>query len=98
MDLEIMTLPYGFRVSAALVGVVLMDLPEVRLLTVEAERVSAVMPRSVFLQGYSEMMCLKMNSVYYPPRTFRQPTVSIPLVIPFARQLSKFHSPLSIFP
>lgn len=98
MDLEIMTLPCAFRVVAALEGVVWMDQREESLPTVEEERVSALNQKSAVLQGYSEMMFLTMNSVCYPPRTFQQPVVSLLLVIPSARQLSKHHSPWPFSP
>jgi hypothetical protein len=49
------------------------------------------------LQGHVKMTCLMMNSVYCPPGTFPQPTVSLPHAVLSVLQLSKLHSPLPFF-
>ena|SRR5579859_6456656 len=98
MDLEIKPLPCVFRELAVLEGIVWMNQREESLRMVEVESGSALKQMSTVRQGYSEMMLLTMNSVCYPQGTFQQPTVSLLLVVPSVRLLSKHHSPSPFSP
>lgn len=87
----------GFRVLALLEVGLLQEELEASLLMVEREEDSVLIAKMGDLQGHVKMTCLMMNSVYCPPGTFPQPTVSLPHEVLSVLQLSKLHSPLPFF-